>query len=100
MAVNPQGIDQDGHSLHARQVAVRQRADRLPGVKLRQRSGSYWLDGVDGNVVTLSNRMTLDELEQELTRLSRTYADGCQGRSDYGSTPQGGVKRDHYDDHH
>jgi len=44
--------------------------------------------------------MTLDELEQELTRLSRTYADGCQGRSDYGSTPQGGVKRDHYDDHH
>ena len=79
VAVNPQGIDQDGHSLLARQIAVRQRADRLPGVKLRQRSGSYWLDGIDGNVVTLSNRMTLDELEQELTRLSRDYFDGCEG---------------------
>jgi hypothetical protein len=48
-------------------------------MKLRQRSGWYWLDGVDGNVITLSNRMTLDELEQELTRLSRDYFDGCQG---------------------
>ena len=79
MAIDPQGMDQDGHSLRARQLAVRLRADRLPGMKLRQRSGWYWLDGVDGNVITLSNRMTLDELEQELTRLSRDYFDGCQG---------------------
>lgn len=79
VAVNPQGIDQGEHSLRTRQVAVRQRADRLLGVKLRQRSGWYWLDRVEGNVVTLSNRMTLDELEQELTRLSAEHFDGCQG---------------------
>ncbi len=79
MAANPQISDQDGRSLRGRQVAAQQRAERLPGVKLRQRSGSYWLDRVDGNVIALSDRMTLDELELELTRLSKDYVDGCQG---------------------
>jgi len=66
-------------SLRARQVAVRQRAEMVPGIKLRQRSGRYWLDGVQGNVIAMSAPMTLDELERELTRLTKEHMDGCQG---------------------
>jgi hypothetical protein len=79
MAGNPQGRERDWRSLRVRQVAVRQRADKLPGVKLRQRSGRYWLDGVEGNVIMISPAMSLDELERELTRRTGTYFDGCQG---------------------
>lgn len=79
MAGNPQAKELNWQSLRVRQVAVRQRAEKLPGVKLRQRSGRYWLDGVEGNVITISPAMTLDELERELTRLTSTHVDGCQG---------------------
>ena len=79
MAGDFQSRQLDWQALRVRQVAVRQRAERLPGVTLRQRSGRYWLDGVDGNVVTITPAMTLDELEGELTRLTRTHVDGCQG---------------------
>jgi hypothetical protein len=66
-------------SLRARQEAVRRRAECLPGITLRQRSGRYWLDRVDGNVVAISPSMPLDEVEHELTRLARDHFDGCQG---------------------
>jgi len=79
MAGDPQSREADWQSLRVRQVAVRQRAEKLPGVTLRQRSGRYWLDGVEGNVITISPAMTLDELERELTRLTSTHVDGCQG---------------------
>ena len=68
-----------GMGLRARQVAVRQRAEKIPGIKIRQRSGRYWLDGVQGNVIAISAPMTLDELELELTRLTSEHLDGCQG---------------------
>jgi hypothetical protein len=68
-----------GASLRTRQHAVQRRAEALPGVKLRQRSGRYWLDGIEGNVVAISPPMTLDEVERELTRLTSEHVDGCQG---------------------
>jgi hypothetical protein len=46
---------------------------------LRQRSGRYWLDRVEGNVVWISPSMPLDEVERELTRLAKDHVDGCQG---------------------
>jgi hypothetical protein len=79
MAGSPQSRKPDWQSLRVRQVAVRQRAEQLPGVMLRQRSGRYWLDGVEGNVIMISPAMTLDELERELTRLTSSHVDGCQG---------------------
>lgn len=66
-------------SVRARQEAVRRRAECLPGIALRQRSGRYWLDRVEGNVVSISPSMPLDELEHELTQLARDHFDGCQG---------------------
>ena len=45
-----------GGSTHAAQM--------LPGTKLRQRSVRYWLDEIDGNVITIKpSHPTLDELE-------------------------------------
>jgi hypothetical protein len=75
---DPRLSKRDWDSLRVRQVAVRQRAEMLPGMKLRQRSGRYWLDGIEGNVITISPPMTLDELERELTRLTSVHVDGCQ----------------------
>jgi hypothetical protein len=66
-------------SLRVRQEAARRRAECLPGITLRQRSGRYWLDSVEGNVVSISPSMALDELERQLTRLAKDHFDGCQG---------------------
>ncbi len=79
MAESAQVSVPGGASLRTRQHAVQRRAEALPGVKLRQRSGRYWLDGIEGNVVAISPPMTLDEVERELTRLTRDHVDGCQG---------------------
>lgn len=79
VAGSPQAREPVMTSLRARQEAVRGRAALLPGVTLRQRSGRYWLDCVEGNVVTISAPMTLDDVEWEITRLTAEHVDGCQG---------------------
>jgi hypothetical protein len=68
-----------GLSLRVRQEAARRRAECLQGITLRQRSGRYWLDSVEGSVVSISPSMALDELERQLTRLAKDHVDGCQG---------------------
>jgi hypothetical protein len=73
-------VSQGGEaSLPARLEAVRRRAGDLSDVKLRQRSGQYWLDRMQGNSFSISPPMSLDELERELARLSKNPVDDAEG---------------------
>jgi len=73
-------VSQGGEaSLLARLEAVRRRAGDLSDVKVRQRSGRYWLDRIQGNSFSISPPMSLDELERELARLATNPVDGADG---------------------
>jgi hypothetical protein len=73
-------VSQGGEPLLlARLEAVRRRAGSLSDVKLRQRSGRYWLDRIQGNMFSISPPMSLDELEQELARLDKNPVDDVDG---------------------
>ena len=58
--------------------AVRDRAHAL-GFKIVRRNARYWLVDRGSHVVPLDPPMTIDELEQNLTRLTKDHVDGCQG---------------------